>query len=136
MRKQEILQRLRKMNYRITKQRELILDIILAGNCSCCKEIYYEAVKKDDGIGIATVYRMINVLEEIEAVSRNRLSQIEYNDCDVNGEMYRIILDDKTEIILSEKKWKQVVKSGLKCCGFTVNQDLRSIEACSIENKL
>ena len=37
---------------------------------NCCKEIYYEAVKKDPSIGIATVYRMMNLLEEIGAVSR------------------------------------------------------------------
>lgn len=128
MRKQEILQRLRKMNFRITKQRLLLLDIVLSGDCSCCKEMYYEAVKKDVGIGISTVYRMINLLEEIGVVSRNRLSQIDYSDCDVKGEMYRIVLEDKTEITLSEKKWKQVVATGLRCCGFMINQDLKSIE--------
>lgn len=128
VKKEEILQRLKKMNFRITKQRLLILDIVLSGNCSCCKEIYYEAVKKDVGIGIATVYRMINILEEIEVISRNRLSQIEYNNCDVKCKIYKIILEDKTEIKLSEEKWKQVVASGLKCCGFTVNQDLKRIE--------
>ncbi|MBS6397357.1 MAG: transcriptional repressor [Clostridiales bacterium] len=128
MRKQEILQCLRKMNFRITKQRALLLDIVLAGNCSCCKEIYYEAVKKDVEIGIATVYRMINILEEIGVISRNRLSQIEYKDCGAEGEMYRIVFDDKTEITLSEKKWRQVVASGLRSCGFAGTQDLKSIE--------
>lgn len=128
VRKEEILQRLRKMNFRITKQRMLLLDIVLSGSCSCCKEIYYEAVKKDVGIGIATVYRMINILEEIEVISRNRLSQIEYSDWDVKRKMYRIVFEDKTEITLSEKKWQQVVVSGLRCCGFTVEQNLKSIE--------
>lgn len=128
VRKEEILQRLRKMNFRITKQRMVILDIVLSGSCSCCKEIYYEAVKKDAGIGIATVYRMVNILEELEVIRRNRLSQVEYSECDVKRKMYRIVLEDKTEITLSEKKWQQVVVSGLRCCGFTVDQKLKSIE--------
>ena len=39
-RKKEIIQRLRAMNYRITSQRMLLLDIILNGQYSSCKEIY------------------------------------------------------------------------------------------------
>lgn len=68
-RKKEIIQRLRAMNYRITSQRMLLLDIILNGQYSSCKEIYCEVHKKDSNIGIATVYRMVNTLEEIGAIS-------------------------------------------------------------------
>ncbi len=45
-RKKEIIQRLRAMNYRITSQRMLLLDIILNGQYSSCKEIYCEVHKK------------------------------------------------------------------------------------------
>ena len=37
---------------------------------SCCKEIYYEAAKRDAAIGMATVYRMVSTLEEIGVFSR------------------------------------------------------------------
>lgn len=65
-----ILQRLREKGYRITNQRRLIIDTILANDCSCCKEIYYQVDKKDPDIGIATVYRMIKTLEEIGIIDR------------------------------------------------------------------
>ena len=70
MQKDMILQMLKKRGCRITKQRMMILDIILEEDCSCCKEIYYKASKLDPKIGTATVYRMINTLEEIGAISR------------------------------------------------------------------
>jgi len=40
-----ILDRLKKKGLRITNQRKLLIDILLKNECSCCKEIYYEAVK-------------------------------------------------------------------------------------------
>ena len=63
--KKQILELFRKKGMRITKQRELILDIVLENECSCCKEIYYRAAKKDKNNVIATVYRMINSLREL-----------------------------------------------------------------------
>lgn len=70
MAREEILQRLREEGCRITRQRLIILDVILNGDCSCCKEIYYKASKQDKNIGTATVYRMINMLEQIGAINR------------------------------------------------------------------
>ena len=60
MQRSAIVDRLRREGCRITKQRKIILDIILQEEYSCCKEIYYKAAKQDSSIGIATVYRMIN----------------------------------------------------------------------------
>ena len=65
MQKEIILQRLKEQGCRITKQRLALIDIILENECSSCKEIYYKAVRMDEKIGIATVYRMINMLEEM-----------------------------------------------------------------------
>ena len=47
------------------QQRQLILDIILEEECSCCKEIYYKVQEKDRNIGPATIYRMVNMLSLI-----------------------------------------------------------------------
>lgn len=66
MQKDLVIEKLREQGCRITKQRRMLLDIILEEECSCCKEIYYKAVKIDPSIGTATVYRMINTLEETE----------------------------------------------------------------------
>ena len=77
MKKRErILEELRKNGFRITNQRKLLIDIILSDECSCCKEIYYRASKKDPSIGTATVYRMINTLEDIGAISRKNMYKI------------------------------------------------------------
>ena len=41
MQKEIVIQRLREQGCRITKQRLMLLDVILNEDCSCCKEIYY-----------------------------------------------------------------------------------------------
>ena len=74
--KQIIINRLKEDGCRITKQRLMLLDIILEDECSSCKEIYYRATKKDPTIGTATVYCMINTLEEIGAISRKNMYKV------------------------------------------------------------
>ena len=71
-----IISRLKQQGCRITKQRIMLLDVILEEDCSSCKEIYYRASKKDPSIGTATVYRMINTLEDIGAISRKNMYKI------------------------------------------------------------
>ena len=82
MQKEAILDALRAKGLRITKQRKIILDIILGEDCSCCKEIYFQASKIDKKIGAATVYRMINTLEDLGAISRKNMYRVECDrDC-------------------------------------------------------
>ncbi len=71
-----VIEKLRKQGFRITKQRRILLDVILDEECSSCKEIYYKAVKRDDSIGIATVYRMVNTLEDIGVISRKNMYKV------------------------------------------------------------
>ena len=86
MQKDIILQRLRNRGCRITKQRMMLLDIILNEECSCCKEIYYKASKLDPNIGTATVYRMINTLEEIGAINRRNCCRVSCgSECNMNN---------------------------------------------------
>ena len=42
-----LLQHLKENGCRITKQRRILLDIILQEECTSCKEIYYKAIKID-----------------------------------------------------------------------------------------
>ena len=74
-----ILKELKKNGCRITNQRKLLIDVILNGECSSCKEIYYQAAKMDSGIGMATVYRMINTLEEFGLIHSKNKYLIECN---------------------------------------------------------
>lgn len=74
-----IIEELKRNGCRITSQRQLLIDIILRDECSCCKEIYYRAAKKDPSIGMATVYRMVKTLEEAGLIQRKNMYRI---DCD------------------------------------------------------
>ena len=58
MQKDMILERLREQGCRITRQRQLILDIILEEECSCCKEIYYKVQEKVSRIDLNKFTRM------------------------------------------------------------------------------
>ncbi len=75
--KQMIINQLRDNGCRITHQRLILLDVILGNDCSSCKEIYYKASKVDKNIGFATVYRMINMLEEIGVINRKNMYRID-----------------------------------------------------------
>lgn len=78
--KEKVVKRLKENGCRMTKQRKILLDIILEEECTSCKEIYYKAANEDDSIGIATVYRMINLLEEIGAINRKNMYRIDMQD--------------------------------------------------------
>ena len=72
-----IIEQLKQNGCRITNQRKLLIDIILKDECSSCKEIYYQAIKTDATIGMATVYRMVKTLEETGLIQRKNLYRIE-----------------------------------------------------------
>ena len=127
MQKEMIIQKLRERGCRITKQRLMLLDIILEEECSCCKEIYYKAAAIDPGIGTATIYRMVNLLEEIGAISRKNMYRI---SCGMNCEKEnacRIELDDQTVYQLSAQNWYKVISEGLRACGYMEGQKVTSV---------
>lgn len=132
MQKDRIIQKLKERGCRITRQRLLLLDIILEEKCSCCKEIFYKAARQDEKIGSATVYRMINTLEDIGAISRKNMYRIACGEeCDVEHTC-TVKLDDGTVLELSDKQWYQIVQSGLVACGLCQEQKVCSIttQAC------
>ena len=117
MKRELIIQKLREQGCRITRQRRILLDIILEEECSCCKEIYYKALQKDSSIGPATVYRMVNTLESIGAISRkNTVELSDHTICRLSGEM-----------------WMDVMKSGLKAKGYIQNQDIENVIVSAVE---
>lgn len=137
MQKELVLQYLKENGYRITKQRKILLEIILQEECASCKEIYYKAVKEDDSIGVATVYRMINLLEEIGAISRKNMYRISCSmNCD-REDACVIELNDRSVCRLSSKEWYQVISEGLKSLGYTGGQKVTNVvaEPCMMECK-
>ena len=78
-----IIQELKRNGCRITNQRSLLIDIILKDECCSCKEIYYQAIKTDPTIGMATVYRMVKTLEETGLIHRKNMYRIEVDSVTV-----------------------------------------------------
>ena len=137
MQKEMVLQRLKENGCRITKQRKILLDIILQEECASCKEIYYKAAALDSSIGAATVYRMINLLEEIGAISRKNMYRISCGmNCDKEDSCI-IELDDESVCRLSSGEWYNVISEGLRCCGYVDEQKVSSVivEPCELNCK-
>lgn len=44
--KEQIIEKLKENGCRITKQRKMLIDIILENECSSCKEIFYKAPRQ------------------------------------------------------------------------------------------
>lgn len=124
-----IIRKLKEHGYRITKQRKMLLRIILSDQCSSCKEIYYKAAERDPSIGPATVYRMINTLEEIGVINRGNMYRITREESAEEPASYMIEFDDNTSLKLSAKKWNQIIQSGLEVCGYAENREIRNVTA-------
>ena len=125
MQRSAIVDRLRREGCRITKQRKIILDIILQEECTCCKEIYFLAARKDPNIGMATIYRMINLLEEIGALKRKRAYRICNEETTVN--ICSIKLDDYSSVRLDGEKLLRVIERGMESCGYLHDRRVRSV---------
>ncbi len=134
MQKESVLKTLKDKGCRITNQRKVLLDVILDEECTSCKEIYYKAVEIDPNIGVATVYRMVNLLEDIGAISRRNIYKISCNlDC-VKENACTIELDDNMVYHLSRTEWNSVIMKGLKACGYLDNQKVNRIVIESEKN--
>ena len=129
MQKELVIQKLREQGCRITKQRQILLNVILQEECTSCKEIYYKASMKDPGIGTATVYRMVNVLEEIGAISRKNMYRISYDEEEIQSrnQSCRVELSDHTSRSLSSGVWLDVIRAGLKDYGYIEDQDVENV---------
>ena len=125
MQRSAIMNRLRQAGCRITKQRKIILDIILQEECTCCKEIYFLASKRDPNIGMATIYRMITLLEEIGALKRKRAYRICNEESPVH--ICSVKLDDYTSIRLDGEKLRQVIEKGMESFGYLHDRRVRSV---------
>ena len=134
MQREMVLQKLKERGCRITKQRQMLLDVILQEECASCKEIYYQAASRDSSLGAATVYRMVNLLEEIGAISRKNMYKISCcMDCEREN-VCMIELDDRTVCRLSAQNWYKVISEGLRACGYTEKQKVTSVMFDSCAN--
>ncbi len=68
----EAVRKLEASGLRMTVQRRKIIEILTSSQCTSPKELWYEAKEYVPDLGIATVYRLINRLEQIGVLSKNR----------------------------------------------------------------
>ena len=133
--KEIVIQRLKERGCRITKQRQLLLDIILKEDCTSCKEMYFKANAMDSTIGVATVYRMVNLLEDIGVFSRQNMYKISCcMECNKENAC-RIKFEDDTFCQLSAKSWYEVISEGLKVCGYGNGKRISCVEVEPCNNK-
>ena len=128
MEKEENINLLRQEGYRITRQRLALLEVILENECVCCKEIYFQVHKKMPQIGIATIYRMINTLEEVGAIKRKNIYQIyprenyRVKDCIVRS-------TEGEQFTLTEEELYRIMEAGMKSLGLAEGKTIQQIIA-------
>ena len=128
--KNAILEQLREKGCRVTRQRELLVDIILQERCNNCKEIYYMAAKQDPKIGMATVYRMMNTLEEMGALKwRN-----EYRICEQNGAKSGYVLEfqDSTILEIKPELLHGMLEKELETRGYLKERKIRRVATLQV----
>ena len=69
---EDTLRKLEASGLRMTVQRRHIIEILTSSQCTSPKELWYEAKQYVPDLGIATVYRLINRLEQIGVISKAR----------------------------------------------------------------
>lgn len=91
----QILDLLRTNGSRITNQRKLLIRVILENECSSCKEIYYIAKKNDPTVGIATVYRTVKALEDLNVINRKNMYDINMDSFNISKEITAVRVCEK-----------------------------------------
>ena len=124
MQRESILQKLKEQGYRVTKQRVAVIDIILENDCGSCKEIFYRTSKVNKNIGAATIYRTVNMLEEIGAINRRNIYQL--SGMEENGAVV-VTLEDGEELHLTAEEWNEVAQKGMEACGYLDGEKIISI---------
>ena len=124
--REEIIKQLREHGCRITKQREALLDVILQRDCSCCKEVYYLASKKMPHIGMATIYRMVNSLEDIGAIKRRSMYRL-HEPAEEMLQECKVILSNGTVRVLDAEEICEIVQKGMKECGYLLDGDVLQV---------
>ena len=124
--KEEIIERLRAIGCRITKQRRILIDVIFESECTCCKEIYYIAVKKMPEIGMATIYRTLNSLEDVGAIQRRNVYRIcTSEECEVENCV--IELEDGRTVELSQDELREILEKGMKASGYEISTKISRV---------
>ena len=116
--REEILSQFRRQGLRITKQRKLILDILLSHRFECKKAICYYVREADPTVGNATVYRMLQVLEQMEMLCPENSYEVQIKQKDKQEKQCVIVMKNKKKLILSQQEWQEAVIQSLEKRGY------------------
>ena len=108
---EDTIRKLEASGLRMTVQRRRIIEILTSSKCTSPKELWYEAKQFVPDLGIATVYRLINRLEQIGLISKNRnLGMLRVEP------ILGVVADEKGRKILNQgtvKDLELLIKQGL-----------------------
>ena len=65
-----VIQTMKTYGKRMTRQRMIIIEAVVSSQSGNFKDLYTKISKEDPNIGPATVYRMLQVLEEVGVLKR------------------------------------------------------------------
>ncbi|MYS79908.1 Fur family transcriptional regulator [Embleya scabrispora] len=86
---------LREKGYRLTPQRQLVLEAVNTLGHATPDEILVEVHKTAGGINISTVYRTLELLEQLDLVTHTHLGHgaPTYHPADVGGHLHLVCRD-------------------------------------------
>lgn len=91
----DLNEKLKQNNYRLTNQREAVLEVMLSnrGRHLSAEEVLKEAREKHPLIGIATVYRTLDKLASMEILNKIMFrDKFRYEICDKNRHQHHHII--------------------------------------------
>ena len=77
-------------------------------------------------IGTATIYRTLNMLEEIGAINRRSSYQVSPVENENSGAV--VMLENGEEIHLDAEEWNKVMQKGLETCGYLNGEKILSVK--------
>ena len=75
-------------------------------------------------IGTATIYRTLNMLEEIGAINRRNIYQL--SGMEESGAVV-VTLEDGAKLQLTAEEWNKVAQKGMEACGCLDDEKIISI---------
>ncbi len=121
----EVLREMRRRGYRITEQRKILVDVILKDQCRCCKEIYYEAAKKDPSMGIATVYRTVGALQDMGILRRDYSRPVLSGAWECEKKCKVCLSGEKQTRAEDEEELYETVRGFLQRKGYLTGEDFK-----------
>lgn len=107
--REEVVRKLREQGYRITKQRILIIDTLLEHRFECKKAVCYYVQQADPNIGMATVYRFLQVLEQMEVLKPENSYRVQLEESEKVEQKCTVIMNNNKKLVLKYAEWKKAI---------------------------